>query len=231
MSETALMHPVREMQPIGDWTQLHAMRLPCAALTTVAHILASGTPFMACRSTIPMSKTYPAETATTAGALARLGRPSIWPISQPAIGKICNAWIPKKCATLKSPLVVLQLTTGSPGPPGATPTTLCPCATITPPMTDPTRKRRIPNTIPSWDDRETLYLDCKAKISRTRTKRLLRGSTMSISEETAESKGVLLLKCEVVPRAACMAMQVMAVKVQIETPQLMIFFHHIDARR
>ena len=39
---------------------------------------------------------------------------------------------------------------------------------------------------------------------------------MSISEETAESKGVLLLKCEVVPRAACMVMQVMAVKMQIE---------------
>ena len=54
---------------------------------------------------------------------------------------------------------------------------------------------------------------------------------MSISKETAESKGVLLLKCELVPRAACMVMQVMAVKTQIETPQLMTFFHHIDARR
>jgi len=54
---------------------------------------------------------------------------------------------------------------------------------------------------------------------------------MSISEETAELKGVLLLKCEVVPRAACMVMQVMAVKMQIETPQPMTFFHHIDARR
>ena len=54
---------------------------------------------------------------------------------------------------------------------------------------------------------------------------------MSISEETVESKDVLLLKCEVVPRTACMVMQVMAVKMQIETPQLMTFFHHIDARR
>jgi hypothetical protein len=54
---------------------------------------------------------------------------------------------------------------------------------------------------------------------------------VSISEETAESKGVLLLKCEVVPRAACMVMQVMAVRMQIETPQPMTFFHHVDARR
>ena len=54
---------------------------------------------------------------------------------------------------------------------------------------------------------------------------------MSISEETAELKGVLLLKCEVVPRAACMVMQVMAVNMQIEIPQLIAFFHHIDARR
>ena len=51
------------------------MRLPCAALTPVAHILTSGTPFVACRNTIPMSKTYPAETATTAVGFARLGRP------------------------------------------------------------------------------------------------------------------------------------------------------------
>ena len=54
---------------------------------------------------------------------------------------------------------------------------------------------------------------------------------MSISEETVESKGVLLLKCEVVPRAACIVMQVMPVKMQIETPQPITFFHHIDARR
>ena len=54
---------------------------------------------------------------------------------------------------------------------------------------------------------------------------------MSITEETAVSKGVLLLKCEAVPRAACMVMQVMAVKMQSETPQPMTFFHHIDARR
>jgi hypothetical protein len=51
---------------------------------------------------------------------------------------------------------------------------------------------------------------------------------MSISKETAESNGVLLLKCEVVPRTACMVMQVMPVKMQIETPPLMTFFHHID---
>jgi len=113
------------------------------------HILTSGTPFMACMNTNPMSKTYPAETATTAVGFARPGRSFSRSISQPAIGKTCNAWIPKKCATLKSPPVVLQLTTGSPGPPGATPTTLCPCAAITPPMTDPARKRRVPNTIPS----------------------------------------------------------------------------------
>src|SRR5215813_9183554 len=98
-------------------------------------------------------------------------------------------------------------------------------------MTDPTRKKKIPNTMPSCDERETLYFACKANISRTRTKTLLRGSTMSISKETAESKGVLLLKCEVVPRAACMVMQVMAIKMQIDTPQPMTFFHHIDARR
>jgi len=113
------------------------------------HILTSGTPFMACMNTNPMSKTYPAETATTAVGFARLGRPFSRSMSQPAIGKICNAWIPKKCATLKSPPVVLQLSTGSPGPPGATPTTLCPCATITPPMADPARKRKSPNAIPS----------------------------------------------------------------------------------
>ena len=53
---------------------------------------------------------------------------------------------------------------------------------------------------------------------------------MSISEDTAESRGVLLLKCEVVPRAACIVMQVIAVKMQIETPQPMAFFHHVDAR-
>jgi hypothetical protein len=35
---------------------------------------------------------------------------------------------------------------------------------------------------------------------------------MSITKETAELKGVLLLKCEVVPCAACMVMQVMAIK-------------------
>src|SRR5262249_43533572 len=106
-----------------------------------------------------------------------------------------------------------------------------PCATISPPMTDPARKRKSPNAIPSCDDRETSYLACRAKISRTKTKTLLRGSSMSISEETAESKGVLLLKCEVVPRAACMVMQVIEVKMQIEIPQPMTFFHHIDARR
>jgi hypothetical protein len=54
---------------------------------------------------------------------------------------------------------------------------------------------------------------------------------MSIREVTVESKGVLLLKCEVVPRAACMVMQVMPIKMQIETPQPITFFHHIDTRR
>src|SRR5215468_7945154 len=98
-------------------------------------------------------------------------------------------------------------------------------------MADPARKMIIPNTIPNWVDRETLYFDCKAKISRTKTKTLLRGSTMSISRETVESNGVLLLKCEIVPRAACMVMQVMAVNKQIEIPQLMTLFHNIDARR
>jgi len=99
--------------------------LPCPSGTALnPHILTSGTAFMACMNTNAMSKTYPAETATTAVGFARLGRPFSRSISQPAIGKICNAWIPKKCATLKSPPVVLQLSTGSPGPPGATPHTL-----------------------------------------------------------------------------------------------------------
>ena len=37
-------------------------------------------------------------------------------------GIICNACIPKKCATLKSPYRVLQFTIGRPGPPSAPPT-------------------------------------------------------------------------------------------------------------
>src|SRR5215475_553447 len=174
-----------------------------------------------------MIKTSDAETATTAVSFARMDQSFGWSISQPAIGKICRAWIPRKCATLRSPPLVLQLSTGSPGPPGATPTTLCPCATISTPTADPAKKSKIPNTIPHWVGRETLYFDCKAKISRTRTMTVLRGSTMSINKETAESNGVLLLKWEVVPRTACIVMQVMAVKMQIEIPQLMTFFHHI----
>ena len=51
------------------------------------HILTSGTPFMACRNTLPMSNTYPAETATTGVSFARLGRPSILVDKPPAIGK------------------------------------------------------------------------------------------------------------------------------------------------
>src|SRR5258706_11918474 len=161
------------------------------------HILTSGTPFKACSNKKPMSRTTPAETAATALSFTRSGKSTGWSISQPAIGKICSAWIPTKCATLRSPPLVLQLSSGRPGPPGATPTPLCPCTTISPPMADPAKKTRIPNTIPDWVERETLYFDCKAKISSTRTMTVLKGSTMSITRETAESNGVLLLKCEV----------------------------------
>ena len=54
---------------------------------------------------------------------------------------------------------------------------------------------------------------------------------MSMMMDIAASSRVVMLKCDVVPRAACVVMQTIWVSTQTETPQLMVFFPQFDRRR
>src|SRR5262245_5740075 len=103
--------------------------------------------------------------------------------------------------------------------------------TIPTPMVEAARKMTTPDAMPHWGGRETAYFPRQANTNSAMTKMVLSRSITSIESATVASNGVLMLKWDAVPRAACRVMKLIWHKTQREIPQLMICFPRLEIRR